>query len=242
MRKRVIYRKEAAEIVREDYWTNVGAFLILAPIVISGLLFVRRNVAGLLVLVLLRILWNVFLVGICWFEFRAQDGKGEVRDVYTVLGDHVGNVILTMILRDLVILLFSILLIVPGVMKAYSLRMVPYILAERPATRPLDVLQESEDLMRGRRLRLFKLDMSYLGWAALTLITGGIAGIFWSAPCFGQANGLVYTDLQNAAYVEESLAGDGYDEDWEGPDRSPSAGRTPGAEDGRTALRQRSRE
>ena len=115
MHGRDVYKQEAAEIVRSNYWVETGAFLIRAPLLILAVLFGGRSVQGILILVLLLLLWNIFTVGLSWFTLRAQRGQEQVRDVYTVLGDHLLNVILTMALRDLVIAAFGVLLVVPGV-------------------------------------------------------------------------------------------------------------------------------
>ena len=215
MRRRDVYKEQAAQIVRSNYWVQTGAFLIRAPLLIMAVLFGGRGIQGILILVLLLVLWNIFTVGLCWFTLRAQRGVEQIRDVYTVLGDHLLNVIVTMLLRDLTILVFSLLLVVPGVMKAYELRMVPYILAERPDTSPLDAMRESKELTEGQRMRLFQLDVSFLGWLALTVATGGIAAIFWTESYYANTNGLVYVALCDSRDTRTSFtdrAYDGYDD------------------------------
>lgn len=215
MHGRDVYKQEAAEIVRSNYWVETGAFLIRAPLLILAVLFGGRSVQGILILVLLLLLWNIFTVGLSWFTLRAQRGQEQVRDVYTVLGDHLLNVILTMALRDLVIAAFGVLLVVPGVQKAYSLRLVPYILAERPQTKPLDALRESAELTEGQRGKLFLLDVSFLGWFLLTLVTCGIAGIFWTESYYANTNGLVYAQLRDNYETRTAFTDADYDEDGE---------------------------
>ncbi|MGN1024223.1 MAG: DUF975 family protein [Lachnospiraceae bacterium] len=210
-----VYKQEAAEIVRSNYWVQTGAFLIRAPLLILAVLFGGRSVQGILILLLLLLLWNIATVGLCWFTLRSQRGQEQIRDVYTVLGDHLFNVILTMALRDLVIAAFCVLLVVPGIQKAYSLRLVPYILAERPDTKPLDALRESGELTQGQRGKLFLLDVSFLGWLLLTVATCGIVGIFWTGSYYGNTNGLVYAQLRDSYDTRTAFTDEDYDDDGE---------------------------
>lgn len=211
MQRRDVYKQQAAQIVKSDYWVQTGAFLIRAPLVIMAVLFGGRSVQGILILLLLLVLWNIFTVGLCWFTLRAQRGVEQIRDVYTVLGDHLLNVIVTMLLRDGLILVFSLLLVVPGIQKAYELRMVPYILAERPEVSPRDAIRESKELTEGARMRLFQLDLSFLGWLSLTVVTGGIAGIFWTESYYANTNGLVYRALVDRRDTRVSFTDEAYD-------------------------------
>lgn len=221
MRKLDRYKQKAADIVREDYWIQVGAFLIQAPIAIGIILCLQKKIICVILLVLLRILWNLFTVGLCWFSLRAQKGGEKIRDVYTVLGDHPGNVILTMMVRDLWVMLLSVLLVFPGVMRAYSLRLVPWILAEHPETPMREVFRQSDDLMHGERARCFQFDLSFLGWLVLVIITGGIAGIFWVSPYYSLSNSYIYQLLVSQHETMRAFTAEDFD-DYEEPDENSS--------------------
>lgn len=73
---------------------------------------------------------------------------------------------------------WTILLIAPGVKKAFSYSMAFYILAEHPAMSPFDVLKESESIMTGHKKELFSLYLSFSGWLLLTIVTCGFAGLY----------------------------------------------------------------
>ena len=98
------------------------------------------------------------------------------------------------LLRALLVFLWSLLLIVPGICASYSYRMAFYLLADNPDWTPLRAIQESKKLMYGHRWRLAWLDCSFIGWFLLVFVTWGLAGIF-VMPYFAAANAAFYEDL-----------------------------------------------
>lgn len=81
-------------------------------------------------------------------------------------------------LSGLFTFLWSLLLIVPGVIKAYSYSMALFIYAENPEMGALEAIKKSQEMMNGHKMDLFVLELSFLGWALLTVITFGIVGIY----------------------------------------------------------------
>ncbi|MBP1581835.1 MAG: DUF975 family protein [Oscillospiraceae bacterium] len=80
------------------------------------------------------------------------------------------NVVKTMFLRDLYIFLWSLLFVIPGIVKSYEYRMVPYILAENPNISSERALELSREMMNGRKWDLFVFDLSFFGWNMLASI------------------------------------------------------------------------
>ena len=74
--------------------------------------------------------------------------------------------------------LWSILLIIPGIVKSYSYSMAFYILSDDPNMTSMEALKESEKMMAGHKWELFILDLSFIWWNLLTFITFGIAYIY----------------------------------------------------------------
>ena len=97
-------------------------------------------------------------------------------------------------LRALLVFLWSLLLVIPGICASYSYRMAFYLLADNPDWSPWRAIQESKKLMYGHRWRLACLDCSFIGWFLLVGITWGLAGIF-VMPYFAAANAAFYEDL-----------------------------------------------
>ena len=87
------------------------------------------------------------------------------------------NTVFTMFMMNLFIFLWSLLLVVPGIIKSYQYRMVPYIMAENPQMNYRDALALSSRMTEGHKLELFILELSFVGWIILGSLLCGI-GIF----------------------------------------------------------------
>ena len=77
--------------------------------------------------------------------------------------------------------LWSLLLIVPGIIKAYAYSQAFYILADNKKMSAKEILAKSEKMMKGHKWELFVLQLSFLGWAILCAFTFGI-GYLWLVP------------------------------------------------------------
>ena len=102
---------------------------------------------------------------------------------------------MTMFMMNLKIFLWSLLFIIPGIIKAYEYRMVPYILAEHPEMSYSEVLEASSRMMDGQKMNAFILDLSFIGWEILSSITAGIVGIFWVNPYYYSTDAELYLEL-----------------------------------------------
>lgn len=81
-------------------------------------------------------------------------------------------------LQTLYIFLWSLLLIVPGIIKSFAYSMTFYVLAEHPEMSGSDAIKESTRIMKGNKMKLFLLMLSFIGWILLSAITFGIALIY----------------------------------------------------------------
>ena len=98
------------------------------------------------------------------------------------------------LLKSAYILLWSLLLVIPGVMASYSYAMTEYILAENPDMTASEAIACSKDMMRGNRWRLFCLHISFIGWDILTVFTFGI-GNLWLTPYRQAAEAAFYQEI-----------------------------------------------
>ena len=101
-----------------------------------------------------------------------------------------------MFLRDLFLLLWSLLLIVPGIVKSYSYRLTPYILADNPGMKGTDAITLSRRMMDGQKWNAFVLDLSFIGWDLLSALTAGLLGIFYVNPYRDCTNAELYHTLK----------------------------------------------
>lgn len=88
------------------------------------------------------------------------------------------------------------LTIIGGVIKSYSYRMVPYIVAENPSIRGRDAIRMSRRMMNGHKMHCFLLDLSFIGWDLLSIFTFGIVGDLYSNPYQTAAETQLYMVLR----------------------------------------------
>lgn len=93
-----------------------------------------------------------------------------------------GNIVKTQFLKSLYLFLWSLLFVIPGIVKTYSYRLVPFILADDPNMDANEAITLSRRLMSGNKWRAFVLDLSFILWEFLNLLTVGILGILWVNP------------------------------------------------------------
>ncbi len=100
----------------------------------------------------------------------------------------------TRFLKGLYILLWSLLLVVPGIIASYSYAMTGYILAEHPELTASEAIERSKQMMSGNRFRLFCLQLSFIGWVILCAFTFGI-GNLWLRPYQQAATAAFYKEI-----------------------------------------------
>ena len=132
------------------------------------------------------------------FLLRNATGESDLGDIgFGFTPDYWRNV-KTLFLRDLFRFLWGLLLIVPGIIKCYSYRMAPYILADRPELSGTEVLTLSRQMMNGHKWKTFVLDLSVLGWNILSALTFGLLGVFYVNPYRQCTNAELYRELKNS--------------------------------------------
>lgn len=125
-----------------------------------------------------------------------------------------------MFLKGLYTGLWSLLFIIPGIVKAYEYRMVPYILADNPDIDAKEAFARSKEMMMGYKGFAFGLDASFIGWWIVELLTLGIAGLFWVNPYYFSACAELYIQLNDSRddsvngieYIQELSAEEVYNE------------------------------
>lgn len=91
--------------------------------------------------------------------------------------------------------LWSLLLIVPGIIKFYAYAMTPYILIDNPELSANQAINLSCKMMKGHKFDLFFLQLSFIGWGILSVFTGGI-GLLWLMPYMMGAQAAFYQDIK----------------------------------------------
>ncbi len=100
--------------------------------------------------------------------------------------------------------LWSLLLIIPGIIAGFSYSMSFYILRDNPNMTAREALRCSKQMMRGHKGQLFVLGWSFIGWALLCTLTLGI-GMFWLVPYMNLSYTKFYEGLKESEQVLEKL-------------------------------------
>ncbi len=144
------------------------------------------------------------LVGIGYTIFllntirRSEPSFGNLLDGFTMLP----RFLLLTVLEGLIVGLLSLLLIVPGIVASYRYRMAIYLLIDHPEMGPVQCLRESARIMKGHKLELFVLDLSFIGWVLLTGIPGiGTVLQLWTVPYMNLVFCLYYEYLRGAPVI-----------------------------------------
>ena len=186
---------EGAEAVLDDIQMDIRpqdivavAFTVIAVLIVAAIVLA-------IVLALDVLLLNPVQVGINRFMVKSLDDTARIAEVGYTFDHNYKNGVKVMFFKDLYVVLWSLLFIVPGIYKAYQYRMVPYILGENPDMTYQEVLQRSKDMMDGQKWDAFVLDLSFILWHMLGGITCGLAEIFYVAPYVNLTDAALYSRL-----------------------------------------------
>lgn len=116
-----------------------------------------------------------------------------------------GRVWGTLILVAIYTILWTCLLIIPGIVKSYSYALTPFILKDEPELKYNAAIEKSMGMMDGYKMKLFLLDLSFIGWMILSILTLGI-GLLFLQPYMNTARAAFYEDLKaelSDRYVSE---------------------------------------
>lgn len=173
-----------------------------ALFIVLGILAVIGLVLFILYTALKIFVFNPLQVG-CYRFFRenAVTTETDLGTLKAGFSDY-KRVVLTMFMRDLFTALWFCLFIIPGCVKIYSYRMVPYILKDNPELSWKETITASRHMMNGQKWNVFVFDLSYIGWYLLGAITLGLVNVFWTQPYWQNANAYIYLALSGEAAGE----------------------------------------
>lgn len=182
---------DAAE--QEKNGTSIADALVVSGVIIAIIIVALCVFA--FAYALMALLYNPFYTGVCRFMLKSVDDRAEVKEIAYGFDHSYKNVVKTMFHADLRVLAWSLLFIIPGIYKKYQYRMVAYILAEHPDMGYKETLRLSSDIMNGEKWHAFVLDLSFIPWRMLGMITCGIVGVFYVNPYIYLTNAALYREL-----------------------------------------------
>ena len=98
--------------------------------------------------------------------------------------------------------LFSLALVIPGIIASMSLFLTPYLLKDYPKLSIVDTLRLSRKMMKGHKMQLFLLQLSFIGWILLNVLTLGLASL-WITPYMMTAFAAFYHDVKEQYIMKE---------------------------------------
>ena len=161
---------------------------------------------GLVGFLLSILVFNPLIVGCYRFFLQNSRGPAELNELGAGFRGDWGNVVLVMFLKNLFLALWTMLFIIPGIVKAYAYRMVPYILKEHPELSGTQAITLSRRMMKGHKGDAFVLDLSFLGWIILSALTFGILHLFYVGPYIQATDAELYKVVR-ADYEARLAAG-----------------------------------
>ncbi len=202
----------------------VGSIVIGTAVLTIVVLFFIVAISWLLLAIFIV---NPLYVGGVRFYNRAFDTKPRFKELFHVFEYKYRNVVSIMFLKDIYVLLWCLLFIIPGIIKSYEYLMVSYILSEHPDMQAKEAFAASRQLMQGQKWKAFVLDLSFLGWAILSGMTFGVLGIFFVSPYRALTFTALYRKLLGGDVIPHNIYYDGMEEEAENgwyslPDRSIS--------------------
>jgi len=218
MWQRADLKQKARQVLKGHYWQ---AFIVSLIIIIIGGSHNRGEIGssrgaettnlinidfqfalfiGLVILILLflRMLIGYALeVGGRKYFIRLSQGDSNLSNLgFGFRKKRYFNIFITMFLRSIYLFLWTLLFIIPGIIKFYAYRMVPYILADNPEMKPGEAIKLSQKMTKGEKLDIFILDLSFLGWFILGALALGI-GILFVQPYYDATNAELYLNLKH---------------------------------------------
>ena len=179
----------------------IGSLLeILSPEnVLASLSF--SNISNILSLLALPLSWGLTVS-------LLRNHREESVDLENLFdgfrGGRYTRVFCAIFLVNLFTFFWALLLIIPGIMKAFSYALTPYIIMDEPELTARQAITRSCEIMEGRRWKLFCLYLSFIGWGILSLLTFGI-GFLWLAPYMNASIAAFYEDARTEYEAENSI-------------------------------------
>lgn len=199
-------RADALKILEKRWSSSAGITLVYLAISVGIPLAFSFSVSEAFgnIVQLLLLPMNYGFVTIFLQLTRDSNKKAEISDLFDCFKEY-GRIFQTLFLVGIYTFLWTLLLIVPGIIKSYSYILVPYILKDEPDLSNNAAIERSMAMMQGHKMDLFRLHLSFIGWILLSLLTFGI-GFLWLSPYINTAQSCFYEDIKNE-FMQNKLSG-----------------------------------
>ena len=172
--------------------SEMDSTMELGAVVIIIMAFVLC-IAGLMISIFIG---NAASVGLTNYFIKNTNTTPVFADAFSGFKVRYRRNIGTLLLAGIKVVLWSILFVIPGIIKSYEYAIIPHILADDPEISSKDAFKKAKEMMNGNKFRLFKLNISFIGWYVLCFVTFGI-GTFFLMPYINAATAEFYVELKS---------------------------------------------
>ena len=192
MKLRSQIKEQAKTNFMNQYGLCIGAYVLF--------MLVTASASGITLGLASLLLMPPMLVGYAFFCLRIYKGeKADIGEYFTVGFANYAKNLGGILWMELFIFLWSLLFIIPGIIKAFSYFMTPYILADSKNVLPTDALKLSMRMTAGHKGEIFVMLLSFIGWAILSALTLGILQLLYTGPYMGASFAGLYVELKQNA-------------------------------------------
>ena len=188
----VSFGQQLGEVLGMVEPAELDSTMAIGALVLSGVVMISAIIGALFSI----FVTDALTVGTCNYFIKNTDSKPSFRDVFSGFKVKYGRNIGTLLLVGIKTVLWTLLFIIPGIIKSYEYSIIPYILADDPEISSKDAFKKAKQMMKGNKWRLFKLEFSFIGWFVLCVLTLGI-GTFFLIPYLNATNAEFYVELKN---------------------------------------------
>lgn len=185
-----------SDVEADDYGIRIDGEDIVVGILAIGIFLIIFFLVLAVFMVVDIFLINPLDVGGKRFMKKSIEDVAQVKEIAFAYDHSYKNVVKVMFYRDLYIVLWTLLFVIPGIVKMYQYLMVPYILAETPDMEYHEALAKSRDMMEGNKWRAFVLGLSFILWDILGALTFGMVEIFYVCPYRNLTFAALYDELK----------------------------------------------
>ena len=169
-------------------WNDTALVYLLLTLVIGFL----SSLGGIGMLILGGPIYLGYAV---YIDEIYRGGRPNIPTMFKAFDDKIVNSILLHLISQIYLFLWSLLFIIPGIIKSFSYSMIYFIQLDNPDMHYEDVITRSRKIMDGNKWRLFCLFFSHIGWYILVFLTFGIL-IYWVAPKVEMAKYAFYQEIK----------------------------------------------
>lgn len=188
-------RAELKSLAKQQIKGNIGILFVIT-LIVAAVSALANLIPAVGTIVMALVITPAFSIAMVIIYLKLTQGiKPEITELFAHFNKFWGSFKVTFLV-GLFTSLWSLLFVIPGIIKGFSYSMAMYILAENPEIGALEAINRSKAMMNGHKMELFVLQLSFIGWHLLAAVTFGIAYV-WVIPYINATTANFYNKIKN---------------------------------------------